>query len=164
MLAWIQNFLGMDAPKSTLSDILREAPKWLEVTAEREHLTKAKCGEQAQLEAALAAWLSEVGAKGSTVGDLALVKKARTLGDSLGEDPSSFGSVSVWVFFVAPIESGMSFGRRCAPIKPLSSQHCGSYLVRLASILLRRERGRAKKEAVHRSGRHVASAVPSAFE
>lgn len=154
----------MDVPKSTLSDILREAPKWLEVTVEREHLTRARCGEQAQLEAALVAWLSEVGAKGGTVGDLALIKKARTLGDSLGEDPSSFGSVSVWVFFGAPVESGVSFGRRCAPIKPLSSQRCGSYLVRLASILLCKERGCAKKEAVHRSGRRVAPAVPSAWE
>ncbi|KAG0442862.1 hypothetical protein HPB47_015542 [Ixodes persulcatus] len=67
LLAWIRNSLGIDVPKSTLSDILREAPKWLEVTVEKELLTRARCGEQAQLEAALAAWLSEVGAKGATL-------------------------------------------------------------------------------------------------
>lgn len=87
LLSWVQKTLCMDLPKSTLSDILREAPKWLEVTPEKEHLTRARCGSQGQLETALLAWLSELGTNNAAVSDVALVDKARILGGSLGEVP-----------------------------------------------------------------------------
>lgn len=85
MQEWAKATLGLDIPRSTLGDILKDSEKWLRAGKENDTTLRERSGREASLEEALLTWFTDIRNRGVPVSDAMLIEKARFFGGKLGK-------------------------------------------------------------------------------
>ena len=93
--AYILSTLSLDMGKSTVGDILKMKEKWLAIVEDSPDLRRIREPKHQQMEDAVFMWLSDMMSHHSSVIDVMLLMKAKTLGQQL--NVTDFGYSRGWL-------------------------------------------------------------------
>ncbi|XP_064465488.1 tigger transposable element-derived protein 6-like [Ornithodoros turicata] len=93
---WAKTTLGLDIPRSTLGDILKDSEKWLGAGKENDTTLRERSGREASLEEPLLTWFTDIRNRAVPVSDAMLIEKARLFGGKL-DVPSTFMYSKGWL-------------------------------------------------------------------
>lgn len=82
---WAKRELSLELSRSTVSTVLKDLGKWLEVPVDELTSVRARQPKYVSLEKALLTWFSDIRARGAVVSDAMLTEKAKVYGSLLGK-------------------------------------------------------------------------------
>lgn len=84
LVEWAKKELSLDISRSTVSTVLKDSEKWLDVPTDESSIVRARPPKHASLEKALVTWFNDVRARGAIVNDAMLIEKGKVFGSLLG--------------------------------------------------------------------------------
>ncbi|XP_064473501.1 histone-lysine N-methyltransferase SETD1A-like isoform X2 [Ornithodoros turicata] len=81
---WAKRELSLDVARSTITTLLKESEKWLNVGADESNSVRARPPKYASLETSLQLWLNDVRARGGVVTEAMFMEQAKVYGALLG--------------------------------------------------------------------------------